>query len=155
MSTPRARDRGDGTLQLPLVVIVFVGFAALIAFCGRVNDSHARVDAAARYSARTISLARDPAAAIDAARADAAATVHPGSTTCRSMDFDATIEAGQVTVTLMCIVDLSDVDLLGIPGDYQVTAIAEEPLDLWRENSGGFGMSEGSDGSNPSVGVAL
>jgi len=126
-------DAGGGVVQLPLMATVFVGFTMLIVFIGRVNDSYAAVESAARYSARTLTLARDPATAVDAAEADAAATVDEGSRGCEAMDFAHSIDAEGVSVTVTCIVDLTGLDVFGIPGEWTVTATADEPLDRWRE----------------------
>jgi Flp pilus assembly protein TadG len=130
----RARDDdGSAVVELVLVASVFVTFGLLLVFVGRVNGEHAEVEAAARYSARTISIARDQVAAVDAAQADAERTVGAGSSGCRSMTFDHRIEVDRVVVTISCTVDLSDVGLFELPGTWPVTATAEEPRDRWRE----------------------
>jgi hypothetical protein len=111
----------------------YVLFIMLLVFVGRVNTGYSSAEAAARYAARTIALARDPAAAVDAARSDAAATVGAGSAKCRSMDFDYTVDAAEVTVTITCQVDLAEVNILGVPGHWAATATASEPVDQFRE----------------------
>lgn len=125
-------DRGSGAVQLPLMATVFVAFASLMLFVGRVNETSADVDAAARYAARTISLARDPTAAVTAAESDAELTVSAGSSACQTMTFDHTIEADYVTVTVTCRVELAG---LGIPATWDVTGQAQEPIDRWRETA--------------------
>lgn len=125
-------DRGGGVVQLPLMATVFVVFASLMVFVGRVNSSSSTAEAAARYAARTISLSRDPAAAVDQAQADAEVTVSVGSASCQSMSFDHLIEADHVEVTVTCEVDLVG---LGVPGSFTVIGRAEEPLDQWRETT--------------------
>lgn len=121
-------------MQLPIVAIVFAVVVMLLVFIGRVNSGHSAAEAGARYAARTIALARDPAAAVDAARADAAVTVRPGSTKCRSMDFAHTIHPAEVTVTITCQVDLSELRILGVGGRWTATATASEPIDQFRED---------------------
>lgn len=125
-------DRGGGAVQLPLMATVFVAFASLMVFVGRVNETSADVEAAARYAARTISLARDPATAVTAAESDAELTVSAGSSACQTMTFDHTIEADYVTVNVTCQVELAG---LGIPATWDVTGQAREPIDRWRETA--------------------
>jgi Flp pilus assembly protein TadG len=136
--TPRAPcrdDTGSAVVQFTVMVVIFVTFIALVVLVGRVNNSYSSAESAARYAARTISIARDPAEAIDIARSEAEDTVALGSDRCASMDFHQQIEAGSVTVTVTCQVDLSDVDLPGMPGDWEVTATAQEPIDPNRETT--------------------
>ena len=125
-------DRGGGVVQLPLMATVFVVFASLMVFVGRVNGTSSSAEAAARYAARTTSLARDPAAAVDQAQADAEVTVSAGSPSCHSMSFEHTIEADHVAVTVTCEVELVG---LGVPASWTVKGRAEEPLDKWRETT--------------------
>ena len=129
----RGDDRGSGVVQLPIMAGTYVLFIMLLVFVGRVNSGYSSAEAAARYAARTIALARDPAAAVDAARADAAATVRAGSAKCRSMGFAYTVDATEVTVTITCQVDLAEVNILGVPGHWAATATASEPVDQFRE----------------------
>ncbi|HEY3141111.1 MAG TPA: hypothetical protein VGJ86_08275 [Acidimicrobiales bacterium] len=74
------------------------------------------VEAAARYAARTVSIERDPASAADTAEDRAAATVHVGSAMCTSMDFAADVATESVSVTVSCVVDLSEATILRVPG---------------------------------------
>ena len=128
----RRGDQGGGVVQLPIMATVFVAFASLMVFAGRVNNASSDAEAAARYAARTISLARDPADAITAARHDAEVAVSAGSSSCRSMSFDHELGPDSVTVTVTCVVELV---AFGVPGSWTVTGRAEEPLDRWRERA--------------------
>ncbi|HET6953504.1 MAG TPA: hypothetical protein VFI47_24210 [Acidimicrobiales bacterium] len=132
---PARDDRGNGALDLSVMgVCFFVPVVLLLVFAGRVNAGHAAVESAARHAARTISIARDPAAAEGVAEADAATTVHEGSAMCRTMDFVASVEAGEVTVTVSCDVDLSELALLPVPGTREASATAVEVIDKHRES---------------------
>jgi hypothetical protein len=129
-------DRGEGALDITVMATCFfVPVLLLLIYAGRMNSSHAAVESAARHGARTISIARDPALAVDAAEDDAALTVRLGSSMCTSMDFDPVVADGQVTVTVTCQVDLSELALLPVPGSTQVHATATEVLDRHREGS--------------------
>lgn len=69
------------------------------------------------------------------------------------MDFTSNLDEAEATVTVSCVVDLSEVSIVSVPGHWTATGTASEPIDQWREDSGEFGMSEGSGGGNPRVGV--
>ena len=129
----RSDDRGGGVVQLPIMALTYVLFIMLLVFVGRVNSGYSAAEAGARYAARTIAIARDPTAALDTARAEAPATVRAGSARCRSMDFAHTVDATQVTVTVTCQVDLAEVNILGVPGHWEASATASEPVDQFRE----------------------
>ena len=120
-------------MQLPIMAGTYVLFIMLLVFVGRVNSGHSAAEAAARYAARTIAIARNPPAAVNVARDQAEATVDVGSARCRSVDFTHTIDATEVTVTITCQVDLAEVNILGIPGAWAATATATEPIDQHRE----------------------
>ena len=130
-------DRGNGALDLTVMgMCFFVPVVLLLVFAGRVNAGHAAVESAARHAARTISIARDPAAAESVARGESATTVREGSAMCRSMHFRARIGSGQVEVTVSCAVDLSEIALLPVPGTRTASATAVEVVDRHRETVG-------------------
>jgi hypothetical protein len=134
----RARDeRGTGALDISVMgVCFFVPVVLLLAFAGRMNAGHAAVESAARHAARTVSLARDPAAAVATAEDEAALAVREGSASCRAMRFAHRIEPDRVTVTVACVVDLSEIALLPVPGRASVSATAAEVIDAHREAEG-------------------
>jgi Flp pilus assembly protein TadG len=132
----RADDRGSGVVELPVVaVFVFAPLLVLAIFVGRMHAGYSSVETAARHAARTISIARDPAAAVGVAESDAATTVRVGSPRCRDMTMSHTVTDDQVTVTVTCTVDLSEATLLPVvPGVRAVAATAVEPRDRHRES---------------------
>lgn len=129
----RRDDRGSSVVQLPLLAGTYVLFIMLFVFIGRVNSGYSAAEAASRYAARTIAIARDPAAAVPVAQDQAAETAGAGSPKCRSIDFSHTIDDAQVTVTITCEVDLAEVNILGVPGAWTTSATASEPIDQHRE----------------------
>ena len=78
-------------------------------------------------------------------------TLDVGSPTCRSLSFMPDIGPARVSVTLTCTVDLREAAVLPVPGSMSVSASASEIIDTYREVGRGFGVSEGSGGSNRSV----
>lgn len=130
-------DRGAGVVEVPVMaVFVFAPLLVLTVFVGRMHAGHSAVESAARQAARTISIAREPAAAVGVAETDAAETVRVGSAMCRTMGFSHSVTLEQVTVTISCAVDLAEASLIPvIPGTRQVSATAVEPVDRHRETS--------------------
>lgn len=127
-------DDGFSALEVVILVPLVIALFGLLIFGGRRQAALNDVDAAAQAGARTISLARDPAAAVGAAEADATAMLDTGSVRCRTLQFDAAIGADQVTVTVGCQVDATDLtSVLPVPGSVTLTGHATEVFDRWRE----------------------
>ena len=133
----RSDDRGSGVVELPVMaVFVFAPLLVLAIFVGRMHAGYGAVESAARHAARTISIARDPTAAIGVAETDAATTVRVGSARCLEMGMSQAVTDDEVTVTVTCTVDLSEASLLPvIPGVRSVSATAVEPRDRHRESA--------------------
>jgi Flp pilus assembly protein TadG len=127
-------DRGSAAAELIVLITVAFTFVAVIVFVGRMNVGSAHTEAAARAAARTISLARDPASARQAAHEQASRIVEEGSPICTDMAYDAQIGPAEVTVTVACTVDLSQMTQIAlVPGSRQVRADATESIDPYRE----------------------
>ncbi|HEX8804028.1 MAG TPA: hypothetical protein VF743_07535 [Acidimicrobiales bacterium] len=135
MRAHRADDRGSAPVELVILAVVSFLFIAMIVFTGRLNMGSAATEAAARSAARSISVSRDPAAAVAQAEEAAASTVNLGSPMCTSMTFSPEITAAAVTVTVACEVDLSEATLLRVPGSMTVTSTAQEVIDRYRETT--------------------
>ncbi|HEY8543990.1 MAG TPA: TadE family protein [Acidimicrobiales bacterium] len=144
MSRRRRRDdRGSATLELVALLPVHMMFIVAVVFIGKVNNSAANVEAAARSAARTMSFGveRDVVAAAGEAETQAADMVDAGGSFCTNADFfsydydpgDPPGDPGQVTVTINCTVDLSQATGLGFPGSYEVESEATEVIDPYRE----------------------
>ncbi len=132
----RRADRGSVTVELailaPLAGLLLVGVVAV----GRVQIARADVESAARYAAREISIARDPAAAVQGARDTLESTLDVGSPSCRTVDFSPSIGDVAITLTVSCIVDLQAASMLPLPGSMTISATATEVIDTHRESSG-------------------
>lgn len=151
--TARRGDRGSTSVELAILAPVFGLLIAFVVLVGRVQSARADVEAAAHAAARTITLARDPAAAVEAARQATIERLDVGAPSCRSMRWDAQVTSYEATVTVICEVDLNEAVVLPVPGSWDVAATSSEVLDQHVENSREFGLSEGPGGSNPSMGV--
>lgn len=134
MTARAKRDRGSATVELVVLTPVFGALLLLLMTYGRVGIARIDVDGAARMAARELSIARDPAGSIGRAEQVAAATLAVGSPACRSMTFNATIDAASVTVEVGCVTEfVAPVLDLHLPGSTTVTATATEPRDAFRE----------------------
>ena len=133
----RVRDeRGFSALEVVVLVPVVFALFGLLIFGGRRQAALNDLGAAAQTGARTISVARDPQAAVTAAQADAASTLDLGSVHCASWDFDAAIGPDEVTVTIACQVQVADLTtVLPVPGSVTLTGTATEVLDTFREHT--------------------
>ncbi len=129
----QADDRGSIAIELailaPIVGILLLGVVAV----GRVQNSRADVEGAARSAARDLSIARDPVEAIGRARAAASVMLNVGSPGCQTFSFVPVIEADKVTVTVSCVANLEDAAILPLPGSMTLEASATEVLDQHRE----------------------
>lgn len=127
------KDSGSVSIELAILTPVFALMLALVLLVGRTQSSRADIEAAAHAAARSISLARDPAAATAIAQDVAADRLQVGSPSCESLTWDVTITGTDVTVDIACSVDLTEAMLLPVPGSVSVGATATEVLDRFAE----------------------
>ena len=135
----RLRPRGDhGSLIVELVILlpVFVVFTLVLIGCGRMVQARQQAVEAARAGAEAAAIMQTPASASWAASATAVigpyGSIHScthGSVRTDTADF---APGGEVTVTVTCVVDLSDVFIPGMPGSISVTAAQSAPVDPYR-----------------------
>jgi len=138
---------------------VFVALLLLVVVSGRVTSAHLALQNAAQQAARTLTLARDPAAGLDQARAAARNAADGAGVACQQVDLtvlgtspwsslatsspgavgtvateadDAAPATVPVTVHLTCTVDLGDLTGLALPTSMTLTATATSVLDRFR-----------------------
>ncbi|WP_375424846.1 TadE family protein [uncultured Friedmanniella sp.] len=134
-------ERGSATIEAVIIVPALMVFAALVLAAGRVTIAHQSVELAAAEAARSASLARSPAEAQAQGAAAASAALDDRRLDCRSRsvlvdaaNLSAPLgTAGQVTTRVVCVVDLSDVAVPGLPGTVTIDARAASPVDQYRE----------------------
>lgn len=126
-------DRGSVSVELAILAPLVGILLACVVLVGRVQIARADLEGAARAAARDLSIARDPAAAVDDVQDLLDETLHVGSPSCRSVVFTPVIEARQVSVTLTCTVDLQAAAVLPVPGTMELSASATEIVDVYRE----------------------
>ncbi|MGH9187783.1 MAG: TadE/TadG family type IV pilus assembly protein, partial [Acidimicrobiales bacterium] len=119
-------ERGSVTVELAILTPLFAMLLAFVVLAGRVQSGRADVEAAARAAARTISLSRDTASAVDVARQDAESMLRVGSPTCTSMGFNPIVSGVEVTVEVSCVLDLAAASMLPVGPSFTVTGSATE-----------------------------
>ena len=129
-------ESGSASVELVLVTPVLLVLLAFVIFLGRTTAAAADVQAAARDSARSASLARTPTASRSAGTTSAQASITAGGVTCRqlnaSIDTAEFRPGGTVTATVTCEVALGDVSLLGVAPTRTVSASFTAPVDSYR-----------------------
>ena len=133
MQRLRARageDRGGSAIEAAIVTPLLVAFVCMAIAAGRIVMSGSKIDAAAEDAARAASIERTYAAAKSAATDAAANSLDDQGITCasKSVSIDASGlnapvgQVGYVTVTIKCVVNLSDLLLPGAPGSKTLTS---------------------------------
>lgn len=138
----RIRDeRGSAAVEAAVGLPAFMLFVGLIIFGGRTATTHSAVESAAAEAARTASIARTASEATQNAKAAAQASLTNQDIHCLSVTvpvdvsaFAKTVgEAGSVSATVQCLLDLADLSVPGVPGSRLIKATRSSPLDTWRE----------------------
>ncbi|MET8747250.1 TadE/TadG family type IV pilus assembly protein [Streptomyces sp. NPDC004728] len=134
------RDQGSYSVETAVLAPVMIGLLLLMIAFGRVTDADGAVDSAARAAARAASLERDAGNAQAQAQAAATRSLQGEGITCRTSSvvvdtagyaLDIGVEAN-VTATVACTADLSDIGLPGLPGAKTLTASWTSPIDTYR-----------------------
>lgn len=135
------RDEGSISLEFVILAPVFVLIVMGLIFTGRVALAQQAVDGAAADGARSASIARTQGEASSAASSTVQSRLGEQGLSCVPVSVSANTaafgsrpgDAGTVTVTVSCRVDLSDLSAPGIPGSKVLTSTKSSPLDTFRE----------------------
>jgi hypothetical protein len=139
-------EAGSAVVEILFVTPVLIILMLFVVFCGRLQGANQDVRSASGSAARSASLTFDRIGAQRAARATADKTLAEQKISCASLDVDLDVErsgeghqgAGglsngdEVTVTVSCVVSLSDLSGLGVAGSKTITASATEIVDRFR-----------------------
>ena len=140
----RTRDRGAAAIEAALLVPALGLILAFAITTMRIDVTRQVIDGAARDAARAASQAHAAADATAAARDAATAALTGQGIQCRSgpgVRIDTSQfnrPAGQpaaVTVTVTCVVDLSDIAIPGEPGAVRLSAVSTSDIDRYTERS--------------------
>jgi Flp pilus assembly protein TadG len=129
-------DRGSIAIEVAVIAPAFVVLMLLVVFAGRVGEAEAQVNRAASEAARAASLRQHPT---DAAR-DADLVAHENLTAagvrCETLTVDTNLDefraGGRVGVNVTCVASMSDVTLLGVPGQRTFSSRSVEVIDRYR-----------------------
>lgn len=136
MNQQRSGDRGSVAVETAVVAPALIILLLLVVFAGRVSQAEAAVQRAASEASRAASLEFDAAAATEAAQSTVAANLASSQVVCSNLetDIDVTdlVPGGRVSVTVRCEAPMSDLALLGVPGQRTMSATSIEIVDRYR-----------------------
>ncbi|WP_413804340.1 TadE/TadG family type IV pilus assembly protein [Streptomyces sp. OE57] len=136
-------DRGSEAVQAAIITPLLIIFVCLAIAGGRLAMSGSKIDAAAEDAAREASLTRSAATAQHAATAAAEESLADQGIACASTSVSVNTsglnaplgQAGSVTVTVRCAVDLTDL-LLPAPGSRTLSSTFTSVVDQYRQREG-------------------
>lgn len=139
----RGGERGSASLEAAIVVPAFILFVGLLIYAGRTSVAHQGVEAVAYDAARSASIARTPTEAQERAAMAVEYALDAQGLRCASHNLDLDTsgldkpagQPGTVTVTVSCTIDLDDLAVPGIPGQYTVSATMAAVVDAYRAAS--------------------
>lgn len=138
----RCRDeRGSVAIEAAIGVPAFGLFIAMIILGGRVEIAKQSVEVAAYEAARAASIERTQSEAISSGKSAATSSLSDQGLQCATTNVTVNAAAfnaplgttAQVTATVTCKVDVSDLAIPGVPGTRTITATASSPVDAYRE----------------------
>lgn len=133
-------QRGSATIEAVIVLPAFMLFVSLIIAAGRVQMAHQSLDAAAAEAARAASISRTAGEAQTRALASGQQALLNQGLACSSTNISVDTSGfavpvgtqASVSATVVCVVDLADIAISGLPGSITITSTMESPLDLFR-----------------------
>lgn len=139
----RRSQRGAASVEVSVIVPVLVMLAVALAGGWRIGHVHGQVSEAAAAGARAATVPVSAAAARSHADAAVGADLATGGVHCTELQVDIDTSAylqpagtpGDVTVSISCLLDLSDLVVPGLPGAIHLSSTATEPLDTFRERT--------------------
>ncbi len=133
-----ADERGSATVELALVAPLLVLMLMFVVFCGRLADTRLRLADAAHQAARAATMARSATAAEADATSTARRALAEAGIGCRSVsvapDVHGLRPGGAVNVRVSCVVGMSDLALLVLPGSTTLAATASSVVDVYRSD---------------------
>lgn len=134
----RGSAAAEVALWAPIMVMALV-FVAVVVHRG--VDARLRLNDVAHQAARAASIEHTNARAGAAAAAVATKSLADAGVSCLGVTVEVAggLRPGTaVTVTVSCMVDLSDAALLGVPARKRLSSTASEVVDAWRSVGSGI-----------------
>ncbi|WP_238146583.1 TadE family protein [Ornithinimicrobium murale] len=137
-------DRGAVSVELVILAPVLLVFVLMVIFAGRWAIAQQAVASAAADAARSASLARSAGDAAGSASSAGYASLDNQDLRCQNQEVAVDTSQfnlppgipAQVSVTVTCVVDMSDLVIPGTPGSRTLTATMTSPLDTYRSRQG-------------------
>ena len=133
------RDAGSTTLEVAILTPALILVLGAMIVVGRVQLAAGAVEHAAAVAAREASRARTTSVATAAAQSAvdrelAATDCSASSVTVDATGISAPIgQSATVSVTVRCVIDLSDLAIPVLPGTRTLTGSAISSVDTWRQ----------------------
>lgn len=130
-------ERGVMAIEVVLLTPVLVAAIMVILAAARYVDARGQTNSAAFAAARAASLTTNHEAAVSAGRAAAQVSMTQRGQACARLTVD--IDAGDfrpggdLSATVTCLADLSDLAGFGLPGSKSFTSTAVVPLEQYRD----------------------
>lgn len=129
-------DRGSSIIELVIVMPIVIVLLFTMVALGRYSQNKILVEQASAAAARAASLTSSPGQAQRAAQRAAQATLSGAGLACAGMtasvDTSVFRPGGQVSVTVTCTADLSNLALTGVPGSASLHSTSVAPLEAFR-----------------------
>jgi Flp pilus assembly protein TadG len=130
------RETGSATVEAVVLVPVLMLFVLLAIAFGRYQTTREEVIGAARAGAEAAAIMPSAQSATTAAKQAALPALSGMTSPCRRVvvatDTSDFVPGGEVTVTVSCTVELSDIGAPGLPGQSTVTISQAAPIDPYR-----------------------
>lgn len=134
-------ERGSNAAEIVIIAPIIAMLILVLVAAGRTALADNATQSASFSAARAASLSRDTTTANTAAQDAAQRAMNHAGITCLTLtvNLDASgLNAplgttGDVTATVSCDVNLSDITLPGIPGNRTMSSTATSPVDAYRE----------------------
>ena len=132
-----AGDRGSSIIELAIVTPIVIVLLLTMVALGRYSENKILVEQASAAAARAASMTSSPGQAGRAAQSAAQDTLSGAGLSCGQMtaavDTSVFRPGGQVSVTVTCTADLSELALAGVPGSASLTSTSAAPLEAFRQ----------------------
>lgn len=131
-----AGDRGSSIIELAIVTPIVIVLLFTMVALGRYSENKILVEQASAAAARAASLTSSPGQAGQAAQTAAQDTLSGAGLACAQMsaavDTSAFRPGGQVSVTVTCTANMSQLALIGVPGSSSLSYTSTAPLEAFR-----------------------
>ncbi|KDA06949.1 membrane protein [Microbacterium sp. CH12i] len=134
-------ERGSNAAEIVIIAPVIAMLILVLVAAGRTALADNATQSASFAAARAASLSRDAGTATTAAKQAAQRAMNHAGIACLTLTVDIDISGlntplgttGEVTTSVHCNVNLSDISLPGIPGNRTMSSTATSPVDAYRE----------------------